>query len=259
MEHKQLSKIIFIILAATLFPLVSQASGEIKKDTGDYLVTEQMTPVELTPGTINRIHCSETIQNINAPHELRMEVEYQGNDAFVTLGRNAKQGVVYIVTKSGDVFSLEIIPKKGLKAKAIQLESKIRKAKANQFKFANLDKETAAVDLIRNAFADTIPENFNVTLKDEEIDVIQDLSVRLRRVVAIDGVPLRLSEYLVSIASSAGMQEMTVDETSFLVPELTRNPAAICLGQDLARFADGKAHLSAGKYVRLFIVEHSTE
>ena len=259
MEHKQLSKYLVLILAASLLPVLSQASEQVTKQTTSYGVSEQLPPVKLAPGAINRIHCSEPIQNINAPHGLHMEVEYQGNDAFVTLGKTAKQGVIYVITKSGDVFTLEIIPKKGLKARVIRLESQSRKARDNQLRFADLDKETAAVDLIRNAFADTIPENFNVTSKDQEIDGIEHLQIRLRRIVAIDGVPLRLNEYLVGLAPSADMQEMMVDETSFLVPELTRNPTAICLGQDLAHFAGGKALLRAGKYVRLFIVEHSPD
>ncbi|BBO87974.1 TraK domain-containing protein [Desulfosarcina ovata] len=257
MARKQLSNFLVVLLFASLFPVPVQASDQIGNQTSGYQMTDQMTPVKLAPGAINRIHCSEPIQNINAPHGLHMEVEYQGNDAFVTLGRNAKQGVVYVITKSGDVFSLEIIPKNGLKARVIRLESPTHKARENLLKFAGLDKETAAVDLIRNAFVDTIPENFNVISKDQKIDGIEHLRIRLRRIVAIDGVPLRLNEYLVSIAPSADMKEMMVDETSFLVPKLTRNPTAICLGRDLAHFTGGKVLLRAGKTVRLFIVEHS--
>ncbi|GAB6908809.1 hypothetical protein JCM12296A_46490 [Desulfosarcina cetonica] len=259
MVHNQLSKFLAIVLAASLFPVLSQASEQITTPTTSYGRSEPLPPIKLAPGAINRIHCSEPIQYINALHRLQMEVEYQGNDAFVTLGKNAKQGVIYVGTKSGDVFSLEIIPKNGVKARVIMLESQSRKARENQLKFAGLDKETAAVDLIRNAFADTFPENVNVISKDQEIDGIEHLRIRLRRIVTIDGVPLRLNEYLVSFAPSADMKEMTVDETSFLVPELTRNPTAICLGRDLAHFTDGKAPLRAGKYMRLFIVEHSSD
>lgn len=259
MERKKLSKFFVVLFAASMFPVLSQASDEIGNQTSGYQVTEQSTPVKLAPGAINRIHCSESIQNINAPQGLHMEVEYQGNDAFVTLGKSAKQGVIYVITKSGDVFSLEIIPKRGLKARVIRLASQSRKAKDNQLKFAGLDKETAAVDLIRNAFADTIPDNFNVISKNETIDAIRHLRIQLRRTVAIDGVALRLNEYLVRIAPFADLKEMVVDETSFLVPELTRTPTAICLGRDLAHFTGGKVLLRAGKYMRLFIVEHSSD
>ncbi len=251
-------------LAALLFPTVSQASQkpktpEAKKESTTYTVSEQLTPIELAPEAINRIHSSEPIQKINAPHALKMEVEYQANNAFVTMGRNAKQGVIYIITQSGDVFSLEIIPKKGLKARVIQLVSKRLKAKDNLIKFAKLDQESAAVDLIRSAFADTIPDNFNVAKKDQEIAALPHLRIKLRRSVTIDGVPLRLHEYLVSIAPLTGIDEMKVDETCFLVPELTHNPTAISFGQDLAHFVDGKAILRPGKYLRLFIVDQSPD
>ena len=115
------------------------------------------------------------------------------------------------------------------------------KVKENKVTFAGLDKETAAVDMIRNAFADTIPDNFNVIQNDREIKAIKHLRIRLRRTVTIDGVPLALNDYLVSIAPLSGIEEMKVDETSFLVPKLTRNPTAISLGRDLEQFVDGKA------------------
>ncbi len=258
MIRKQLPRFLFVVLAVFLFPTLCQASEQAAQESIKYQVSEQAPSVELAPKAINRIHCSEPIQNINAPQALQMEVEYQGNNAFVTLGEHSKRGVIYIITKGGDVFSMEIIPKRGLKARVLKLDSRKQKAIDNQLKFAGLDKETAAVDLIRNAFADTIPENFNVTVKDQQIDEIERLRIRFRRSVTIDGVPLQLNEYLVTMAPASKTEEITVDETSFLVPELTRNPTAICLGQDLAHFIDGKAVLRSGKYMRLFIVEQSS-
>jgi hypothetical protein len=50
---------------------------------------------------------------------------------------------------------------------------------------------------------------------------------------------------------------MKVDESSFLVPKLTRNPTAIALGKDLEQFMAGKVVLRPRQYLRLFIVEHS--
>ena len=258
MARKPLSKLVVAGLVVLLFPILSQASQptqttKASEDPDNFRVSEKLTLIELAPEAINRIHSSEPIQKINAPQALSLEVEYQGNNAFVTLGRKAKQGVIYIITQSGEVFSLEIIPKKGLKARVIHLDSQSRKAKDNQVKFARLDPETAAVDLIRNAFADTIPDNFNVTPDHQEIEAIK----HLRRTVSIDGVPLALNEYRVSIAPFSGLAEMKVDESAFLVPKLTRKPTAIALGKDLKQFVDGKAVLRPGQYLRLFIVEHS--
>ena len=262
MARKPLSKLVVAGLVVLLFPILSQASQptqttKASEDPDNYRVSEKLTLIELAPEAINRIHSSEPIQKINAPQALSLEVEYQGNNAFVTLGRKAKQGVIYIITQSGDVFSLEIIPKKGLKARVIHLDSPSRKAKDNQVKFARLDPETAAVDLIRNAFADTIPDNFNVTPSHQDIEAIKHLRITLRRTVSIDGVPLALNEYRVSIAPFSGLAEMKVDESAFLVPKLTRKPTAIALGKDLKQFVDGKAVLRPGQYLRLFIVEHS--
>lgn len=264
MEPKPLFKYIAAGLVALMFPILSQASetteaAKAAEEPNFYQVSDRLTPIELAPEAINRIHGSEPIQKINAPQALDLEVEYQGNNAFVTLGRKAKQGVIYVITQSGDVFSIEIIPKTGLKARVIHLSSPRHKAKENQVKFARLDPETAVVDLIRHAFADTIPDNFNVTPKDQDIKAIKQLRITLRRTVTIDGVPLVLNEYLVSIAALSGVSEMKVDESSFLVPKLTRNPSAITLGKDLEQFVNGKAVLRPGQYLRLFIVEHSRD
>ena len=258
MAYNQLSKFAVAALVAFLFPCMSQASyaGE---DPNVYQVSEKLTTIKLAPEAINRIHGTEPIQKINAPQALDLEVEYQGNNAFVTLGKKAKKGVIYIITQSGVVFSLEIIPKKGLKARVINLDSKSLKVKQNKIKFASLDQETAAVDMIRHAFADTIPDNFNVTRNDMEIKAIKHLKIILRRTVAIDGVPLSLKEYLVSIKTLSGISEMKVDESSFLVAKMTRNPTAIALGKDLDKFIAGKLVLRPRQYLRLFIVEHSND
>ena len=262
MECKPPSKLVVAGLVALLFPILSQASQTTKttkatEDPNIYQVSEKLAPIALAPEAVNRIHSSEPIQKINAPQALVLEVEYQGNNAFITLGKKAKQGVIYIITQSGEVFSLDITPKKGLKARVIHLDSQSRKVKDNQVRFASLDPETAAVDLIRNAFADTIPDNFNVTSNNQGINAIKHLRITLRRTVSIDGVPLALNEYLVSIAPLSGLAEVKVDEGSFLVPKLTRNPTAIALGKNLKQFVDGKAVLRPGQYLRLFIVEHS--
>jgi hypothetical protein len=256
MEYNQLSKFAVAALVAFLFPIMSQASYA-SEDPNVYHVSERLTTIKLAPEAINRIHSREPIQKINAPRSLELEVEYQGNNAFVTIGKKAKKGVIYIITQSGIVFSLEIIPKKGIKARVINLDSKSLKVKEIKVKFASLDQETAAVDLIRHAFADTIPDNFNVTQNDQEIKAIKHLKIILRRTVAIDGVPLSLKEYLVSIKTLSGISEMKVDESSFLVAKLTRNPTAIALGKDLEKFIGGKLVLRPRQYLRLFIVEHS--
>ena len=262
MEYRPLSKFVVAGLVALLFPIMSQASqktnsAKATEDPNVYQVSEKLTTIKLAPEAINRIHSKEPIQKINAPRALDLEVEYQGNNAFVTLGAKAKRGVIYIITQSGDVFSLEIIPKKGLKARVVNLDSKSLKVKEIKVKFASLDQETAAVDLIRHAFADTIPDNFNVTRNDMDIKAIKHLRIILRRTVAIDGVPLALKEYLVSIKPLSGISEMKVDESSFLVAKLTRNPTAIALGKDLEQFMAGKVVLRPRQYLRLFIVEHS--
>ncbi|MGB5987833.1 MAG: type-F conjugative transfer system secretin TraK [Desulfobacterales bacterium] len=250
---------IIILTGVLIFWASCDAAAAQADPTSDHAARHHdaaISVVELSRDNINRIHSTEPIKKINAPSSLALEVEYQGNDAFIKLGKNAKPGVIYIITQSGEVFSLEIVPQKGVKARVINLESKNRRVRENQVRFAKLDPESAAVDLIRSAFADTIPDSFNVTENSEEVNTIRSLRIISRRKVTMDGVPLELKEYLVSIAPLAGFSEIGVEESTFLLPRLTRQPTAIALGRDLATFMDGKAVLKKGQYLRLFIVEH---
>jgi len=91
MEYNQLLKFAVAVLVAFLFPIMSQASyaGE---DPNVYEVSEKLTTIKLAPEAINRIHSREPIQKINAPRSLELEVEYQENNAFVTIGKKAKKG-----------------------------------------------------------------------------------------------------------------------------------------------------------------------
>jgi hypothetical protein len=257
MAHRAIIKFIVVLMVTFGLPLVSLASKTAA--TGDISHTHNMVgrhmTIALAPAVINRIHGPEPIKKINAPQSLALDVEYQGNDAFIILGKKAKPGVIYIITRTDEVFSIEILPDKGVKARLINLDFSKSQSRANRIKFAKLDQETAAVDLIRNAFADTIPDSFNVTPKNSEIKAIKHLKILQRRTVSIDGVPLELNEYLVRIAPLSGISEMAVEERTFLVPKLTRNPTAIALGRDLARYVNGKVVLRRGQYLRLFIVE----
>ena len=260
MGHRAVIKIVVAIVVMLGLPLVSSASQTTKKiTTADkshiHNGTDRQITIALAPRVINRIHGPEPIKKINAPQSLTLEVEYQGNDAFIILGKKAKPGVIYVITQSDEVFTIEILPDKGVKARAINLDSSKSRSRLNRIKFAGLDRETAAVDLIRNAFADTLPDSFNVISKNIEVKAIKHLKIEQRRTVSIDGVPLKLNEYLVRIAPMSGISEMTVEERSFLVPKLTRTPMAIALGRDLAGYVNGKVILRRGQYLRLFIVE----
>lgn len=260
MAHRAIIKFVAVLMVTFALPLVSSASKTSKiTTTGDkshiHNVAGLQMTIKLAPEVINRIHGPEPIKKINAPQSLALDVEYQGNDAFIILGKKAKPGVIYIITRTDEVFAIEILPDKGVKARLITLDSSKSRSRANRIKFAKLDPETAAVDLIRNAFADTIPDSFNMIRKNSVIKAIKHLKIEQRRTVSIDGVPLELNEYLVSIAPLSGISEMAVEERTFLVPKLTRNPTAIALGRDLARYVDGKVVLRRGRYLRLFIVE----
>lgn len=256
-------KWLLLVIMFGLIP-VSTATAATKTtpvDTSSNIFTmegRQMT-IELAPEVINRVHGPEPIKKINAPKALALEVEYQGNDAFIIIGKKAKPGVIYVATQTGEVFTIEIIPNKKMKARVINLDASKNRARSNRVKFSKIDRETAAVELIQNAFADTIPDNFNVAAKSNEIKAIKNLKIIHRRAISIDGVPLRLNEYLVGIAPFSGVSLMPVVERTFLVPKLTRTPVAIALGRDLARFEGGKVFVRRGRHVRLFIVEQIQE
>jgi len=249
------------VIACLLLPIIihaaeTKAKIQENQDQGIILTTSAIPKkIELSRSIIHRIAGPAPIKKINAPKGLHLEVEYQGNNAFIKLGWQSKKGIVYIITQSDEVFSAEIIPKKGVPVRVITLQSKDHAFKKHQVMFAKMSQETACVELIRGAFADTIPDTFNVVPINREIKAVKNLRILLRRQITADGVPLELNEYIVSLAALANTSQIKVDESSFLVPRLTRHPAAISLGKDLSLFAGGKVVLEKGQYLRLFIVE----
>ena len=264
MAPNRIVKLMVVLVVTFGLPLLSSASENLKTSVSAEKIhirneTDQPVTIALAPEVINRIHGPEPIIKINAPQTLALEVEYQGNDAFIILGKTAKLGVIYVITQTNDVFTIEIIPDKKVKARVINLDASKSHARANRVRFAKLDRETAAVDLIRSAFADTIPDSFNVIPKSSEIKAIEHLKILQRRTITIDGVPLRLNEYLVTIEPLSAISEMPVEERTFLTPKLTHTPTAIALGRSLSGFVNGKVVIRHGKHVRLFIVEQTQD
>ncbi len=102
MAPKTVLKLIVVLMVMLgLFPATSaSATQKTTAENGTYIQSKTGPPVtvKLTPEVINRIHSPEPIKKINAPQTLALEVEYQGNDAFIILGRRAKTGVIYVIT-----------------------------------------------------------------------------------------------------------------------------------------------------------------
>ena len=221
---------------------------------------DQQISVELSIENINRLFCPDPIRKLNAPESLKLTVEYQDKNAFLKLDPKSEKGVVYAITEDGSVFALEIVPKKGLPAKTIRLEAPGKKARENAFAFAALDRETAVVDLIASAFKDEVPESFTIHEVGKEVKgAVESLKIIERRKVTIDGVPLELREFHVGMVPFSGLKEVRIDEATFLIPKITRQPVAIALGRDLDRFVQGKVALRPSEFLRVFIVEKGKE
>jgi hypothetical protein len=267
MQLKKFNKKIIHFVAILMMALLlspsawAEQKGEIEngKTVDEVAFSDQPLSIELSVENINRIYCAEPIKKISAPEAMKLTVEYQDKNAFLKLDEKSKKGVIYAITESGSVFTLQITPKAGLGAKTITLDLPNKKARDNASVFANLDRETATVDLITCAFKDEIPESYTVSAVGKEEKAIESLKIVQKRRVSIDGVSLELKEYVVGIAPFSGLSEVRVDEATFLTPKLTRQPVGIALGKDLDGFVQGKVILKPSEYLRLFIVEKKNE
>jgi hypothetical protein len=260
--NKKIIHFVAILMMAHLLASSSWAEqkGEVDgKAPEEVAFSDQPLSIELSTDNINRIYCAEPIKKISAPETMKLTVEYQDKNAFLKLDEKSKKGVIYAITESGSVFTLQITPKAGLGAKTITLDLPNKKARDNASVFANLDRETATVDLITCAFKDEIPESYTVSAVGKEEKAIESLKIVQRRKVSIDGVSLELKEYVVGIAPFSGLSDVRVDEATFLTPKLTRQPVGIALGKDLDGFVQGKVILKPSDYLRLFIVEMKNE
>lgn len=209
------------------------------------IAPEKVTPVALSNRDVNRLVCSEgTINDVVYSSEKGISVKTQGDNAFVKfLIKNTSGEGQYVTVRSelyvvcsGSVYTLMAEPK-DIPGQTIRLSSGTKnRLKANIDRFGSLPEEKRALEMTRLVYLDEIPESFAVTdLDAEDAQAFAGLPIHLKkkRIVRMDGMGLKLTEYQVLSSemvqlSEADFMEVALGENIFAI---TIEPKALGPGQ----------------------------
>jgi conjugal transfer pilus assembly protein TraK len=134
-------------------------------------------------------------------------------------------------------------------AQTIQLSTgQKERVRKNLALFEGLPFEKKILKLVRDTYAEEIPESFVVRALNRKFDLFQEIGLTLRREILVEGEGLRVREYAASLA--AGQKELRLAEKSFLRRELSENAVAVAIDEPLLR---------PGETARIFIVEKKPE
>jgi conjugal transfer pilus assembly protein TraK len=226
---------------------------EVRTDVQTVL-PEVTTRVELSATDINRFICYTDIRDVVFSKEKGITVKIMGKDAFIKFHITKEEDrIVYAQTPSelflvcGDtVYSIIAIPKR-IPSQTVKLTYNGEKLKENLSLFKGLPYEGKIVKILKAALTGDIPESFTVTQANKQIDIFKDITVRLTRVIYVEGMGLKLKEYLSNLTGDTTRLEL--NEKNFLRVELTTQPVAVAID---------RLTLTKGETARILILERNT-
>lgn len=226
---------------------------EVRTDVQTVL-PEVTTRVELSATDINRFICYTDIRDVVFSKEKGITVKIMGKDAFIKfLITKEEDRTVYAQTPSelflvcGDtVYSIIAIPKR-IPSQTVKLTYNGEKLKENISLLKGLPYEGRIVKILKAALTGDIPESFTVTQANKRIDIFKDITLRLTRVIYVEGMGLKLKEYLSNLRGHTIRLEL--NEKDFLRVELTTKPVAVAID---------RLTLTKGETARILILERNT-
>lgn len=239
-----------------LLPLSAFSSENATEPFNAFVLPEVTTQVDMSSSDINRIVCHVDIKDVIFSKEKGLSVKIAGRDAFVKFLITKKEDKeIYSNTPSElfvicgtDVYSLIAIPRR-IPSQTIRLSSgRLEKIKKNISLMEGLPFEKKVTDLIKSVYKEDIPESFSISPSNRKIEIFKDITLTLKRAVAIEGEGLQLKEYNVEIKNDSPHDSLQIMEKDFLRTELTERPVAIAID---------KLNLKKGDSGRLFIVEQT--
>ena len=188
----------------------------------DQLVSPEIpTAVKLSNMDINRIVCPGPMNDLIFSREKGMTGHFSGNNAFIKFKiEDIGEELIYADTQSelfivcdNTVYSLLVTP-----AEIPSVTLRLAAPKGDSFRknishYQNLPLEKQALQLIREAYANTWPENYRIVSSTEIIPLSPELETRLVQTIEVDGVGLRLKKFQVT---SLAKERIDLDEKIFL-------------------------------------------
>ena len=196
------------------------------------ILPEMTTAVDLSSTDINRIVCPGTINDLIFSKEKGIDGHFVGNNAFVKFkiivqGNEKKHSTTpteLFVSCNNTIYSLLASPKR-IPAVTLRLSpSPTRNIKQNISRYQALPFEKKILQLVQEAYQNEYPDSYRLTKADTLVNLSVDLHVRLVRIVDVEGVGLRLKEYLVKPVSALPVQ---ITEKDFLRAEMGEGIVAV--------------------------------
>jgi len=245
---------LLLLIQISLFCPGHQSLAEEARTDVQTVLPEVTTRINLSATDINRFICYMDVKDVVFSKEKGMTVKIMGKDAFIKfLITKEEDKTVYAQTPSelffvcGDtVYSIIAIPRR-IPSQTVKLIYNGEKIKENLSLFKGLPYEGKIVKILRAALTGDIPESFTVTQANKEIDIFKDITVRLTRVIYVEGTGLKLKEYLSNLTGDNARLEL--NEKDFLRVELTTQPVAVAID---------RLTLTKGETARILILERKT-
>ena len=217
---------------------------------------DQISTIRLSNRDINHVICTgDEIEDVKFSAEKAIAVERAGSDAWIkflvkevdALGAVTRSYVTvpseFFITCNGAVYALYAEPS-DIPAVTVMLQpGTAQRARANEELLGPLVEEERAVSITLSMLQDRIPGSFTAIAPRSARIRLSDLpgaTIQERRRIEIEGSGLSASEYLLTAAADA-----TIDERSFLVPSLGANIFAVTLDRSV---------LKAGETARVIVV-----
>ncbi|WP_263588805.1 type-F conjugative transfer system secretin TraK [Sphingopyxis sp. GC21] len=217
---------------------------------------DQTSTVRLSNRDINHVVCTGgEIEDVKFSAEKAIAVERAGSDAWIKFlvkevddaGAVTRSYVTvpseFFITCNGAVYALYAEPS-DIPATTVMLQpGTAQRARANEDLLGPLVEEERAVSITLSMLQDRIPGSFTAVAPRSARIRLSDLpgaSIEERRRIEIEGSGLSASEYLVTAAADAA-----IDERSFLVPAFGANIFAVTLDRGV---------LKTGETARVIVV-----
>ncbi|WP_333837387.1 type-F conjugative transfer system secretin TraK [Novosphingobium sp.] len=217
---------------------------------------DQTSTIRLSNRDINHVICAGgEIEDIKFSAEKAIAVERAGSNAWIKFlvrevddaGAVTRSFVTvpseFFITCNGAVYALYAEPS-DIPAQTVTLQAgATQRARANEELLGPLVEEERAVSITLSMLQDRIPASFtSVAPRADRLRLasLAEAEIDERRRVEIEGSGLSASEYLVT-----AIAEVTLDERSFLVPDLGVNIFAVTLDRTV---------LKPGEAARLIVI-----
>jgi conjugal transfer pilus assembly protein TraK len=237
-----------------MLALLAAAPARAEHITG-LIPPEVTTAVDLSSSDVNRIVCPGTINDLIFSKEKGIEGHFVGSNAFVkftiTVQGDEKQysntPSELFVSCNNSIYTLIATPRRIPSVTLRLAPSESQGLKQNIDHYQALPFEKKVLQLVREAYLSEYLESYRLRATDTEVNISADLSVRLKKIVDVEGVGLRLKEYLVRPAAD---KPVSVTEKDFLKPQM---------GERIIAVAVEDHNIEPGKSSRVFIIEQRGE